>query len=191
MASPAVINASGLFRLTAGTATQWVESNPVLPSHVVGYETDTRKMKVGDGVTRYTSLEYMIATPTSHNHDMDNVDGLSAALNDKAPASHTHTAADVGAPTLTDGKLDTTQTTYPFVTVSASRTIQASDLGKFLRATAAVTLTLPSIVLTDGFEFNVLRAGTGAVTVTAPSGVSINGVSAGSVSISEQYKAVG
>lgn len=97
----------------------------------------------------------------------------------------------MNAVALSSGKADTTQTTYPFVTVNANRTIQASDLGKFLRATAAVTLTLPSTVLTDGFEFNVLRAGTGAVTVTAPSGVSINGVSAGSVTISDQYKAVG
>jgi hypothetical protein len=41
-----------------GTAQQWVDSNTVLDSGEIGFETDTGLFKIGDGTTAYTSLEY-------------------------------------------------------------------------------------------------------------------------------------
>lgn len=37
----------------------WVNSNPVLRSGEFGYETDTNRLKVGDGSTTWTALEYV------------------------------------------------------------------------------------------------------------------------------------
>lgn len=37
----------------------WVESNFVLKSGEFGYETDTNRLKVGDGVTPWNSLDYV------------------------------------------------------------------------------------------------------------------------------------
>jgi hypothetical protein len=44
--------------LRRGTAAQWTASNPVLAEGEVGLETDTRKFKVGDGLTAWSSLSY-------------------------------------------------------------------------------------------------------------------------------------
>lgn len=41
-----------------GTAAQWTSRNPLLRAGEVGYETDTRNVKVGDGVTAWTGLQY-------------------------------------------------------------------------------------------------------------------------------------
>jgi hypothetical protein len=42
-----------------GTASQWCSANPVLSSGETGFETDTRKFKVGDGSTAWNSLRYV------------------------------------------------------------------------------------------------------------------------------------
>ncbi len=51
-----------------GTAAAWTSANPVLAAGEEGFETDTRKSKVGDGSTAWTSLLYTVsaapATPT-------------------------------------------------------------------------------------------------------------------------------
>jgi len=40
------------------TAANWSTNNPVLASGEPGYETDSGKMKVGDGTTAWSSLDY-------------------------------------------------------------------------------------------------------------------------------------
>lgn len=46
------------------TAALWTSANPTLAAGEVGFETDTRKMKIGDGTTVWTSLPYW-ATPAA------------------------------------------------------------------------------------------------------------------------------
>lgn len=46
------------FKLRRGTATEWTVKNPVLLEGEPGLETDTKKLKAGDGVTAWNSLEY-------------------------------------------------------------------------------------------------------------------------------------
>lgn len=45
-------------QIRRGTAAQWANSNPVLAVGELGLETDTRKLKIGDGVTLWNSLAY-------------------------------------------------------------------------------------------------------------------------------------
>jgi hypothetical protein len=45
-------------RVRRGTAAQWTSANPTLLEGEVGVETDTSKLKVGDGVTVWASLAY-------------------------------------------------------------------------------------------------------------------------------------
>lgn len=40
------------------TAANWTSTNPILLSGEVGYETDTAKIKIGDGSTAWTGLSY-------------------------------------------------------------------------------------------------------------------------------------
>lgn len=53
------------FQFKRGTAAEWAAANPILSSGEPGVETDTKKMKIGDGVTAWTSLAYayMAAPP--------------------------------------------------------------------------------------------------------------------------------
>lgn len=43
------------------TAENWASSNPILSSGEFGYETDTGKLKVGNGATTWNSLDYVTA----------------------------------------------------------------------------------------------------------------------------------
>lgn len=48
-----------LIRVRRGTAAQWSLANPILASGEPGQETDTNKLKIGDGVTAWNSLGYI------------------------------------------------------------------------------------------------------------------------------------
>jgi hypothetical protein len=70
-----------------GTAAQWTSSNPTLSAGEFGFETDTLKLKIGNGSTAWTSLAYTGLTPTE----------ISAAIS----------AAVAGVIDLAPGTLDT------------------------------------------------------------------------------------
>ena len=63
-----------------GTAAQWISTNsgngPVLNAGEIGFESDTNKFKIGDGVNHWLALSYF-----------SNTSGLEALLNDGAPAA--------------------------------------------------------------------------------------------------------
>ena len=48
-----------------GTAANWTSANPTLAEGELGYETDTGKLKAGDGSTAWTSLSYVSGTGAS------------------------------------------------------------------------------------------------------------------------------
>lgn len=78
-------------QLRRDTAANWASSNPVLALGEPGVETDTLKVKVGDGITAWNSLGYSITkdftdltnTPTTLTGygitDALNLDNLSAS----------------------------------------------------------------------------------------------------------------
>jgi hypothetical protein len=45
-------------QLRGDSAANWTNTNPVLAAREIGIETNTRKMKIGDGVTAWNSLAY-------------------------------------------------------------------------------------------------------------------------------------
>ena len=45
-------------QIKRGTAASWTSANPILSPGEMGYETDTKKIKVGDGTTAWSSLVY-------------------------------------------------------------------------------------------------------------------------------------
>jgi hypothetical protein len=48
-------------RMRGGTADEWTAANPVLLAREFGIETNTRRMKMGDGSTAWASLPYFLA----------------------------------------------------------------------------------------------------------------------------------
>lgn len=47
------------FQLRNGTAANWTSSNPILLEGEVGFESDTRKLKLGNGVSAWNDLLYV------------------------------------------------------------------------------------------------------------------------------------
>lgn len=74
-----------------------------------------------------------------------------------------------------------------------SRTLALTDVGKTLQMTngSARVYTIPAnaaVAFPTGTEINVARMGSGSLTITADTGVTLNGASAGSCTIDAQYK---
>lgn len=51
-------------QLRRGTSEQWALGNPILAEGEVGVETDTHRIKFGDGINAWTGLPYSTMTPT-------------------------------------------------------------------------------------------------------------------------------
>lgn len=51
-------------RFQRGTAARWTSKNPILDAGEPGYETDTRRTKIGDGFTPWNDLEYTVGDPS-------------------------------------------------------------------------------------------------------------------------------
>lgn len=67
-----------------GTKSQWATSNPILQLGVLGIETDTLKLKIGDGTSTWNTLEYMCAVISR-----DSADAIPALIVNQANASST------------------------------------------------------------------------------------------------------
>ena len=88
-------------RGTAGAgANQW--TNQVLSAGEVGYETDTGRFKIGDGITSWDSLEYaavaaadFVAGSGIQLTAGSNGSTLTVAVTGIALAGHTHTSSDI------------------------------------------------------------------------------------------------
>jgi hypothetical protein len=52
-----------VIRIRRGTVTEWADENPILMAGEVGYETDSRRYKVGDGTTPWITLGYAAEGP--------------------------------------------------------------------------------------------------------------------------------
>ncbi len=77
------------------TASNWTSTNPTLASGEIGFETNTNKLKIGNGSTAWTSLAY------ASGADVD----WSAITNKPStftPSAHTHAMADLTSFVITD-----------------------------------------------------------------------------------------
>jgi len=74
-------------QLRRDTATNWISSNPTLADGEPGYETDTGRLKIGDGTTAWTSLDYSFDVQgiiDSAPAALDTLNELAAAIADDA-----------------------------------------------------------------------------------------------------------
>ena len=76
--------AQTVIKLRRDTAANWTSTNPVLAAGEAGFESDTKKLKIGDGTTAWSSLTYTGA-------DVTNLDYIGF---DEA-AAHTPTTGEV------------------------------------------------------------------------------------------------
>ena len=118
-------------RVRRDTETRWATQNPTLGVGEVGFETDTRKVKIGDGSTPWNTLQYINSEAAAHNQDISTINGLQAALDGKANSSHTHAISDVtNLQTTLDGKTNVGHTHYISDVTNLQSTLNSkSDVG--------------------------------------------------------------
>lgn len=99
-------------RLRRGPASEWIAKNPILGLGEPGLETDTRKIKYGDGISDWSTLSYSASSGGGGSAAWGDITGtlsaqidLNSVLSGKAPTSHSHDIDDVtGLQTALDGK---------------------------------------------------------------------------------------
>jgi hypothetical protein len=135
-----------------GTASQWTSTDPTLASGEWGFETDTGKVKIGDGTTAWTGLAY--------------IGGGDVTL--------------TGTQTLTNKTLTAPIITIATNAQAASYTLVLTDQSDLVEISnaSANTLTVPlnsSVAFPVGTTITILQTGAGQTTITPTGGVTING----------------
>jgi hypothetical protein len=156
-----------------GTAAQWTSANPTLAAGEWGYETDTGKVKIGNGSTAWNSLGYTGAgdiegVTASTGLTGGGTSGTVSLSIDTSVTADLTTAQTLTNKTLTDPKINLalnaqTGTTYTFV---------LTDNGKLVTASNAATQTysIPtnaSVAFPTGTQINIIQIGAGQVTINA------------------------
>jgi hypothetical protein len=157
-----------------GTAAQWTSANPTLASGEQGFETDTLKLKIGNGSTAWNSLAYVATGATGTVTSVVAGTGLSGGTItstgtiaiDSTVATLTGTQTLTNK-TLTDAKInlafDAETTSYTAVLANNSQVV-TMDVG------SANTFSIPtnaSVAFPIGTQINVLQIGAGQTTIQA------------------------
>lgn len=60
---------SSTILMRRGTADEWTAANPILSAGEIGFETDTGRVKIGNGIALWIDLEYNFPELV-HTHDI-------------------------------------------------------------------------------------------------------------------------
>lgn len=156
-----------------GTASQWTSANPTLASGEWGFETDTGKVKIGNGSSAWNSLGYTGAgdiegVTASTGLSGGGTSGTVSLSIDTAVTADLSTAQTLTNKTLTDPKINLalnaqTGTTYTFVLTDNGKLVTASNA-------SAQTYSIPtnaSVAFPVGTQINIIQIGAGQVTINA------------------------
>jgi hypothetical protein len=156
-----------------GTASQWTSTNPTLAAGEFGFETDTNKLKCGNGSTAWNSLTYI-------NNDGD-ITGVTAGTGISGGGTSgtvtvsidTSVTADLStAQTLTNKTLTDPKINLAFDAETASYTAVLANNGQMvtMNNASANTFSIPtnaSVAFPIGTQLNVLQIGAGQTTIQA------------------------
>lgn len=121
-------------QIRRGTAAQWTSANPTLAAGEWGFETDTKKGKIGDGSTAWNSLAYVLG--------VGDIDGVTAGtgLTGGGTSGTVTLAIDSSVVTLTGNQVLTNKTIS-----GASNTL--SNIGNSSLTNSSITVNGTAVSL--------------------------------------------
>ena len=202
------------YRHPCRTAAQWSSSNPVLLAGEVGYESDTGKSKVGDGVKTWNELEYTgmnkvdkvdgkgLSTEDYTTVEKAKLAGIAAGANNYThPSTHpasmitglpTSLPANGGTANKVANKLTAGSKTYDG---SAAVTITAADLGaitsipvEYVTETEYATASKGGVVKSSTAADKVSVGTDGTMSLNTVSGSKVSGAVASATSATTATK---
>ncbi len=155
-----------------GTASQWTSANPTLAAGEWGYETDTNKVKIGNGSTAWNSLGYQGAGDIEGVTAGTGISGGGTSGTVTVSIDTTVTADLTTAQTLTNKTLNDPKINLAFDAETASYTAVLANNGQVVTMdnASANTFSIPtnaSVAFPIGTQINVLQIGAGQTTIQA------------------------
>jgi hypothetical protein len=160
-------------QIRRGTAAQWTSTNPTLAAGELGAETDTNKIKCGNGSTAWNSLPYIASegditgVTAGTGISGGGTSGTVTVSIDTSVTADLTTAQTLTNKTLTDPKIN-----LAFDAETASYTAVLANNGQVVTMSvgSANTFSIPtnaSVAFPIGTQINVLQIGTGQTTIQA------------------------
>jgi hypothetical protein len=159
-------------QIRRGTAAQWTSANPTLSAGEQGFETDTGKVKIGDGSTAWNSLAYLGAGTVTSITAGTGLSGGTITTSGTIAIDST-VATLTGTQTLTNKTLTDPKINLAFNADSGSTyTAVLTDNGKVVTMDngSGNTFRIPtnaSVAFPIGTQINVLSIGAGQTTINA------------------------
>ena len=167
-----------VIQVKRGTAAAWTSANTVLTAGEIGFESDTKKMKVGDGSTAWTSLAYtatdgdITAVVAGTGLSGGSTSGSATLAIDTSVVVDKTTVQTLTNKTLTTPTLDDPKINLAFDAETASYTAVLANNGQIvtMNNASANTFSIPtnaSVAYPVGTQINVLQIGAGQTTIQA------------------------
>jgi hypothetical protein len=160
-------------QIRRGTAAQWTSTNPTLSAGELGAETDTNKIKCGNGSTAWNSLPYIASdgditgVTAGTGISGGGTSGTVTVSIDTSVTADLTTAQTFTNKTLTDAKInlgfDAETASYTAVLANNSQVVTMNNA-------SANTFSIPtnaSVAFPIGTQINVLQIGAGQTTIQA------------------------
>lgn len=161
-------------QIRRGTAASWTSANPTLASGEFGYETDTGKAKIGNGVTAWNSLSYSLTGASGTVTSITAGTGLSGGTitGTGTIAIDSTVATLTGNQTLTNKSLTDAKINLGIDPETASYTAVLANNSQIvtMNNASANTFSIPTDANVDfpvGSQITVLQIGAGQTTIQA------------------------
>ena len=134
------------------TAANWASANPVLAVGEQGYETDTRKMKIGNGSSTWNALSYFADTSSLDAATLDGLDSTDfATAAQGALADSAIQSADLATVATSGSYTDLSdQPSIPSITGLATETYVTTAVSNLVDTAPAALDTLNELAAALG-----------------------------------------